>query len=85
MSLPKIAPQLAARLANYELDDRARQIIREMRPLIEPHLRPAVDEVVAGASKLVQVAAIYREHGDEIREIELAQFRALLNADFDDH
>src|SRR5471032_3076354 len=85
MSLPKIAPQLAARLANYELDDRARQIIREMRPLIEPHLRPAIDEVVAGASKLVQVAAIYREYGDEIREIELAQFRALLNADFDDH
>ena len=58
-------------------------MLREMRPLVEPQLDPALDEVIAGASKLVQVAAIYREHGDEIREIEMAQFRALLNADFD--
>jgi methyl-accepting chemotaxis protein len=83
MSLPPVAPELTARLANYELDDRARAMLREMRPLIEAQLNPALDEVIAGASRLVQVAAIYREHGEEIREIELAQFRALMSADFD--
>jgi methyl-accepting chemotaxis protein len=85
MSLLEVAPELAARLANYELDDRARRTLREMRPLIEPQVAIAIDEVIAGASKLVQVAAIYARHGTEIRQIEIAQFRALLSADFDAH
>jgi methyl-accepting chemotaxis protein len=83
MSLKPVAPELTARLANYELDDEARLMLREMQPVIEPRIGPAIDEVIAGAAKLVQVAAIYREHGHRIREIEMQQFRALLNADFD--
>src|SRR5262245_10135 len=83
MSLPAVDPELIARLTNYELDDRARLMLREMRPLVESELGPALDEVIAGASRLVQVADVYRLHGDEIREIELGQFRALLSADFD--
>jgi methyl-accepting chemotaxis protein len=85
MSLPEVAPELAARLANYELDERARRMLREMCPLIEPQIAAAIDEVIVGATKLVQVAAIYARHGKEIRQIEMAQFRALLSADFDTH
>lgn len=85
MSLPEVAPEIVARLANYELNERARRILREMRPLIEPQLEPAIDEVIAGAAKLIQVAERYRLHGNEIRRIETAQFRALLSADFDTH
>jgi methyl-accepting chemotaxis protein len=80
-----VAPELVARLANYELDERARAMLRDMRPLIEPRLGQAIDEVIAGAARLVQVAAIYDRHGREIRDIEIAQFRALLSAEFDTH
>src|SRR5262249_4093115 len=85
MSLIPVASELTARLANYGLDDEARMMLREMQPLIEPQILEAIDEVIAGAARLVQVAAIYQEHGHRIREIETAQFRALLNADFDGH
>jgi methyl-accepting chemotaxis protein len=83
MPLPPVAPEIAARLANYEIDDKARLTLQEMRPLVEPELEPALNEVIAGAARLVQVAEIYRRHGHEIREIEITQFRALLSAEFD--
>ena len=83
MALPQVAPELAARLANYALDDHARLVLRDMGPVIEPHLDGAINQVIAGAAKLVRVAAIYERHGDEIRRIEIAQFRALLKAGFD--
>jgi methyl-accepting chemotaxis protein len=85
MSPHEIAPEIAARLANYELDERARLVLRELRPLIEPLLETAINEVIAGAARLVQVAEIYRRHGDEIRQVEIAQFRALLSAEFNAH
>ncbi len=84
MALPHVAPQLTARLANYQLDDRARLLLREMAPLVSGCLDPAFDEVIAGAAQLVQVAPIYAQHGETIRRIETAQFRALLAADFDE-
>jgi methyl-accepting chemotaxis protein len=83
MTLPAVAPEIAARLANYELDERARHTLRKMCPLIEPRIAGAIDEVIAGAAKLVHVAATYARHGHEFRQIELAQFRALMSADFD--
>jgi methyl-accepting chemotaxis protein len=83
MALPDVAPELAARLANYRIDDRARRVLREIGPLLEPHLGPAVDQVIAGADRLPQVAETYRRHSSEFRRIETAQFRELLKADFD--
>jgi len=85
MSLPPVAAELVARLANYELDERARLMLREMTPLVESQLEIAINEVIAGATRLVQVAEIYRKHGNEIRQIETTQFRALLSANFDSH
>ena len=35
MNLPSVAPEIAARLANYGLDDDARAILRDMAPLLD--------------------------------------------------
>jgi methyl-accepting chemotaxis protein len=82
MTLPQVAPELAARLANYTIDDHARRLLREIAPLVEPHLGKAIDEVIAGAARLVQVAETYRVHSDDFRRIEMAQMQELLRAEF---
>jgi methyl-accepting chemotaxis protein len=82
MTLPQVAPEIAARLANYQIDDRARQLLRELAPLLDGHIGSAVDEVVAGAARLVQVAETYKKYGAEFRRIETAQIRELLQAEF---
>ena len=83
MALPPVAAELAARLANYTLDDDARALLREMRPMVEPLIEPAIDGVIAGAHKLVAVAATWARHGHELKQLEIAQYRSLLAADFD--
>ena len=50
--------------------------------MLDPHLGPAVDEVIAGAARLSQVAEIYRKHSGDFRRIEIGQFQELLRADF---
>jgi methyl-accepting chemotaxis protein len=84
MALPQVAPELAARLANYTLDDRARLLLREIGPTVEQVLGEALDQVIAGAANLPRVAAVYAKHGAEIKRIETAQFRAMLKAEFDE-
>src|SRR4051812_24008279 len=84
MVLPHVSPELAARLANYTIDDRAREIIRRLGPLLEPHIAEAINEVVVGAERLAQVADVYRKHGADFLRIESAQFSELLKADFGD-
>jgi len=59
MTLPPVSPELAARLANYMIDDRARAVLQEIGPILDPHLGRAVDEVIAGAARLKQVAEVY--------------------------
>ena len=85
MTLPPVAPELAARLANYNIDDRARLVLQELAPVLEPHLGAAVDQVIAGAVKLTQVADLYKNHAGEFRRIEIGQFQELLRADFGPH
>jgi methyl-accepting chemotaxis protein len=82
MTLPQVAPELAARLANYMIDDRARRVLRELAPALEPCLGQAVDEVIAGAARLSQVAETYKRNGHDFRRIEIAQYRELLKAEF---
>jgi methyl-accepting chemotaxis protein len=83
MILQPVAPEIAARLANYELDDQARVLLREMAPLVEGELDRAIDQVVAGAARLKAVAVLYERHHGDFRRIEIAQFRAMLTANFD--
>jgi methyl-accepting chemotaxis protein len=83
MPLSPIDPSLAARLANYELDDQARALLRDIAPVAGREIDPAIDKVIQGAARLPAVAANYKANGAEFRRIEGAQFRALLLAGFD--
>ena len=85
MALPQVAPELAARLANYTLDDRARVLLREIAPLVDARLGAALDQVIAGAINLPKVAAVYAKHAADIKRIEVTQFRAMLQSDFGEH
>jgi len=78
-----VAPELTQRLTNYDLDERARVLLRQLRPLVEPLIGPAIDQVIAGAVKLPEVADLWQRHGAEMRRIEIEQFRSLLAAEFD--
>jgi methyl-accepting chemotaxis protein len=82
MTLSPVAPELVPRLANYMIDDRARGVLRELASVLDPHLSKAVDQVIAGAARLSQVAEIYKTNADEFRRIEIAQFQELLKAEF---
>jgi methyl-accepting chemotaxis protein len=82
--LSQVAPELAARLTIYELDEQCRAQLAAMGPIIEPHLGVALDGVIARSACLPpDIAAIWDRHRDEIKQIELAQFRALLKGQFD--
>jgi methyl-accepting chemotaxis protein len=81
--MPEIAPELAQRLSNYGLDERARTLLRKTAPFIEPVIGHALDHVIAGAVKLPYVADLWRQHGNEMRAIEMAHFQTLLRAEFD--
>jgi methyl-accepting chemotaxis protein len=84
MALPQVSSELAARLANYTIDDRVRDVLSRLRPVLEPHVGTAVNEVVVGAERLAQVADTYRTHGSDFLRIESAQFSELLKAEFGD-
>jgi methyl-accepting chemotaxis protein len=79
-----VAPDLVQRLLNYGLDERARLLLREAAPLIEPLIGPAIDEVIVGARKLPHVAEVWGRHGAEVARIEVTQLQTLLTGEFDE-
>ena len=81
--MAEIAPELVQRLRNYGLDERARAILKSLAPIVEAIIEPAISLTIAGALKLPHVADLWRQHGSDILPIEIAQFRALLRAEFD--
>ena len=82
-TLPPVAGELAARLDNYAIDERARGLLRRLRPIVEPLIEPALDEVISGSARLPHVAALWARHGADMKRVEAGQFRALLSAGFD--
>jgi methyl-accepting chemotaxis protein len=78
-----IAPELAQRLQNYRIDEPACDRLRRLAPIVEPVLGPAIDQVISGAAKLSSVSELWQRHGANIRRVEMAQFQALLRAEFD--
>src|SRR5262249_40595126 len=78
-----IAPELAQRLQNYRIDERARDRLRRLAPIVEPVLGPAIDQVISGATTLSSVSELWQRHGADIRRVEMGQFQALLRAEFD--
>ena len=83
MALPELPPEFGPRLQAYRIDERARQHLRELWPVIEPVLSPSIDEHFVQSARLPHVAAIYAKHHDEIQKLEADHFRALLNGNFD--
>ncbi len=76
MSLPKVAPELAARLANYTLDDKARLLLREIQrpPIRSPGLRLSSQPTAQIGPRrmrqvvLTQVAARENRVGHELNQ-----------------
>jgi methyl-accepting chemotaxis protein len=82
--LPPCAPELKARLENYDIDDKARGLLGEIRSQIIPLFDPIFDRVIAGASKLPHVKDLWSKHGQALKLIERVQLDTLLSGLFDD-
>jgi methyl-accepting chemotaxis protein len=72
-----------ARLALYGLDARARLLVKEAWPLLEPDLERAIDEILAAVRGLPLVGEIVAQNRDLLKTLELAHFKALLGGDLD--
>jgi methyl-accepting chemotaxis protein len=83
MTRRELPPEFAPRLTSYGLDENTRSVLRETWHLIEPQLDSILDKFLSNTAPLPHVAAIYAKHGQEIRAIETAHFRALLSGNFD--
>jgi methyl-accepting chemotaxis protein len=84
--LPPCAPELLARLENYEIDDQARYLLGQMRSQILPLFDPIFDRIKSGPAKfkLPYLRERWSKHGEEFRPIEKVQLDALLSGLFDD-
>jgi methyl-accepting chemotaxis protein len=84
--LPPCAPELQARLENYEIDDQARYLLGQMRSQILPLFDPIFERIKAGQSKfkLPHLRERWSKHGEDFRQIEKVQLDALLSGLFDD-
>jgi methyl-accepting chemotaxis protein len=72
-----------ARLALYGLDARARHIVKEAWPLIEPHLERAIDEILTAVRGLPLVGEVVAQNRDLLKRLEVAHFKALFGGDLD--
>jgi methyl-accepting chemotaxis protein len=72
-----------ARLKLYSLDDRARQVLAEAWPVIEPTLEAAIVEIIAVIRVLPRVGEIVNRNADLYSKLETAHFRALLGGKLD--
>ena len=84
--LPPCAPELQARLENYEIDDQARYFLGQMRSQILPLFDQIFERIKAGPSKfkLPYLRERWSKHGEDFRQIEKVQLDALLSGLFDD-
>src|ERR1700676_3755401 len=72
-----------ARLKLYSLNDRARRILAESWPVIEPRLDQAVDEILMVLRVLPRIGDIVTRNADLFKKLEVAHFRALLGGKLD--
>ena len=82
MTLPPVAPELAARLANYLIDDRARAVLRELGAGARSASRHGRRRGDRRRGPAEPGGRDLPEARPEFRRIEIAQFRELLKADF---
>src|SRR5580704_4603536 len=72
-----------ARLELYSLDDRARQILAETWPVVEPTLEAAIVEIIAVIRVLPRIGEIVNKNAELYSQLETAHFRALLGGKLD--
>jgi methyl-accepting chemotaxis protein len=72
-----------ARLKLYSLDDRARQVLAETWPLVEPVLDEAIAEILKVVQVLPRVGEVIKQNAELYKRLESAHFRALLNGKLD--
>lgn len=84
MAPTNLVQAFEARLSMYKLDDRARRILAESWPLIEPKLDGAIDEILEALHFLPRIGDIVRENREVVRKLETAHFRALLGGKLDE-
>jgi hypothetical protein len=72
-----------ARAQMYSLDGRARRILAETWPVIEPALDQAIAEIITAISVLPRVGEIVAQNAELYKKLEAAHFRALLGGKLD--
>jgi methyl-accepting chemotaxis protein len=72
-----------ARLALYDIDERARRLAQDTWPLIEPNLDRAIDEIIVALGALPLVSDIVSRNRDLLKKLEASHFEALLGGNLD--
>jgi len=83
MTPSELIPAFDSRLSMHRIDDETRKILAEIWPLLEPHLEPAIDEVLAAVVELPGIGKIVTDHKDALKKLEVAHFRGLLGGNLD--
>lgn len=73
-----------ARYALYNLDAAARRAIKQIWPIVAPHLAPAVDAILDAAARVPRLNPIVTGHRAAIKKLEIAHLEALLSGELDD-
>ncbi|HYA06083.1 MAG TPA: protoglobin domain-containing protein, partial [Xanthobacteraceae bacterium] len=74
---------IEARLALYQLDGRPRGAVRELWPLVAPHVEHAVDAILDATAKLPNIASIVAQNRPLIKNLEMAHLKALVDGELD--
>ncbi len=67
-----------ARLVMYGLDERARRVVSETWPVIEPSLDGAIEEILVATMALPRIRDIIAANRALLQKLEITHFRALL-------
>jgi methyl-accepting chemotaxis protein len=84
MAPTNLVQAFEARLSMYKLDDRARRVLAETWPAIEPKLGEAIDEILEALLVLPRIGDIVRQNREVVRKLETAHFQALLGGKLDE-
>ena len=83
MAPSDLVQSFEARLALYQLDDRARRVLPQIWPVIAPTLDRAIGDIIAAASQLPAIGAAVAASAAVIKELELAHLQALFGGALD--
>src|ERR1700730_14087503 len=83
MAQTDLVQAFEARLKMYSLDGRARSILAETWPVIEPTLDEAIDEIITAIRVLPRIGEIVAGNAELYKKLEAAHFRALLGGKLD--